>query len=181
MASRYRVHDLYAFVRTAVCANSVVPSSQGSRQQRESRSVGEGRRRRAWRPWVGMVVVLGPNRGTPSATPTVAGQPQAGDLGEEVGGSTAVGWGKGLQDEVQDAEKPEAGWHSCWELQEACLAVLPDEDGALSHRAVSPLDENPTHSPVLVVPIPEPDSGAPLQRLSEVEGPTEDPTNIRLL
>jgi len=53
--------------------------------------------------------------------------------------------------------------------------VLPDQDGALPFRTVPPLDEEPAHTAVLVVPVPDSDSGAPLQGVSRVEGPTEDP------
>jgi len=45
-----------------------------------------------------------------------------------------VGRRPDLQKEIQDAEKLETGWHSRWEHQEACLKVLPAEDGALPHR-----------------------------------------------
>jgi len=37
------------------------------------------------------------------------------------------------------------------------------------------LDEESAHPTVLVVPVPEPDSGAPLQGVSGVDGPAEDP------
>jgi len=77
-----------------------------------------------------------------------------------------VGWGSDLQGEIQDAGKPEAGRHGGWGRKEACLAVLPGEDGALPHRAVPPLDKEPTHPTVLVVPVPDLDSGAPLQGAS---------------
>jgi len=33
-----------------------------------------------------------------------------------------------------------ARWHSPWEHREACLAVLPAQDGALLDRAVPQLD-----------------------------------------
>jgi len=56
--------------------------------------------------------------------------------------------------------------HGIWEHQEARLAVLPGEDGAMPHRAVPPLDEEPAHPAVLVVPVPDSDSGAPLQGVS---------------
>ena len=44
-----------------------------------------------------------------------------------------------------------------------------------SVRAVPQLDEEPTHPAMLVVPVPEPDSGAPLQGVSGVEDPAKDP------
>jgi hypothetical protein len=40
-----------------------------------------------------------------------------------------VGWRPDLQEEVQDARKPEAGRHGCRKHQEARLEVLPVEDG----------------------------------------------------
>ena len=86
-----------------------------------------------------------------------------------------MGWRPDLQDEIPDAEKPEAGQHGIWEHQEACLAVLPDQDGALPVRAVPQLDEELAHPAMLVVPVPGSDPGAPLQGVSGVEGPAEDP------
>jgi len=77
-----------------------------------------------------------------------------------------VGWRPDLQDEIQDAEKPEAGRHGDRKHQEACLAVLLAEDGALPHRVVPLVDKEPTHRVVLVVPVPGPDSGASLQGVS---------------
>ena len=71
-----------------------------------------------------------------------------------------------LQEEIQDAEKPEAGRYDCWEHQEAHLGVLPTEDGSLPYRAVPPKDEEPAHRPVLVVPVSGADPGSPLQGVS---------------
>ena len=87
----------------------------------------------------------------------------------------ASGLEAGPQDEVADAEKPQARRHGSWEPQEACLAVLPDQDGALPDRAVPQLDEESAHPAMLVVPVPELDSGAPPQGVFRVEGPAEDP------
>jgi len=44
---------------------------------------------------------------------------------------------------------------------EACLAVLPGQDGTLPLRAVSrsPLEEEPAYPTVLVAPMPEADEG----------------------
>jgi len=53
-----------------------------------------------------------------------------------------VGWGPDFQDEIPDAEKPEAGRHGCWEHQEARLAVPPGEDRALAYWAVPPWTKN---------------------------------------
>jgi len=80
-----------------------------------------------------------------AAPATIPRQPQAGDLGEEVGGGTSVGWGPDLQEEVPTAGQPKARWHGSWEHQEARLAVLPDQDGALPDRAVPQLDKEPSH------------------------------------
>jgi len=82
-----------------------------------------------------------------------------------------VGWSPGLRDEIQDAGEPEAGR----EYQEACLTVLPGENRLLPYRAVPPLDEEPAHPAVLVVPVPDSDSGAPFQGVSGVEGSAENP------
>jgi len=62
-----------------------------------------------------------------------------------------VDWRPDLQNEVQDAEEPEAGRRGCWEHQEARPTVLLGEDGALPFRAVPPLDEEQTQPAVLVV------------------------------
>jgi len=59
--------------------------------------------------------------------------------------------------------------------KEACLAILPDQDGALSNRTVPQLDEEPAHPAMLVVPTPEPDPEASLQGVTGVEGPAKDP------
>ena len=89
-----------------------------------------------------MAELPGPGSGTSGAASKISCALQAGDL-QEVGGGTSVGWGPDLQDKIQDAEKPEAGRYSCWEHQGGCLTALPDEDGALSFRAVPPLDKEP--------------------------------------
>jgi len=68
-----------------------------------------------------------------------------------------VGRRPDLQEEIQAASESEAGRHGGWEHQEACLVVLPDENWALPYRAVSPLDEEPAHPAVLVVPMSEAD------------------------
>jgi len=56
----------------------------------------------------------------------------------------------------------------------ACVGVLPDEGGALPDRAVPQLYEEQAHPAMLVVPVPEPCSGAPRQCVSGVEGPADD-------
>jgi len=86
-----------------------------------------------------------------------------------------MGWRPDLQEEIQNAEKPEAGRHGCWEHQEACLEVLSAEDGSLSDRRIPALDEITPNSPVLVVPMPQTDERSPLEVVSEVEGGAEDP------
>jgi len=81
--------------------DSVVSGTQGSRRQRKGRRMGKDCGRGARRPRGGMDELPVPGRGAP------------------------VGWGPDLQNEVQDAEEPEARWRGCWEHQEARLAVLP--------------------------------------------------------
>jgi len=56
-----------------------------------------------------MVLLLGPAGGALNAASQIARKHQAGDRREEVGGGPAVGWRPDLQEEVQNAEKPEAG------------------------------------------------------------------------
>jgi len=47
--------------------------------------------------------------------------------------------------------------------QRLLLKVLPGEDGSLPYRAVPPLDEEPPHRSVLVVPVSDAGSGPPLE------------------
>jgi len=68
-----------------------------------------------------------------------------------VGEGMPVGWRPDLQDEVPDAEEPVAS-----------LTALADQVRALSDRTVPPLDEEPGHPAVLVVPVPNSDPGPPL-------------------
>jgi len=110
----------------------------------------------------------------PLPLPTLSRQHQAGDRREEVGRGATVGGRPDLQEEVQDAEKPEAGRHGCGEHQAACCKVLPAEDGALPHRRIPALDEIARDSPVLVVPVPQADEGPPFEEVPEMEGGAED-------
>ena len=86
----------------------MVPCAQGDRRQREGRRVGEDCGGGARHPRGGMAELLGPDGGTPIASPTIPREPQAGDLGEEVGGSSTVGWGLGLQEEDKYYKMPES-------------------------------------------------------------------------
>jgi len=86
-----------------------------------------------------------------------------------------VGGRPDLQEEIHDAGESETGRHGCWKHQEACLEVLPAEDGALPHRTVPALGESTPNSPVLVVPLPHADEGPPLEGVPGVEGSAEDP------
>ena len=155
----------------------VVPGPQRYRRQRESRRVGQGCGRGARYPRGGMAE-LQPQRPDGSACdapPTIPLQPQARDLGEEVGGGAPVGWRPHLQEEVPHAKEPEARYRGGRQHQEARLTVLPDQDGALPDGAVPQLDKEAAHPTVLVVPVPGADAGAPLQGVFRVEGPAEDP------
>jgi len=87
-------------------------------------------------PRGGMAKLLGPDGGSPHATPAVPRKPQAGDFGEKVGGSSAMGWRPDLQEEIQNAEKPQAGRRGRWEYQEACFKVLSAEGRARPHWTV---------------------------------------------
>jgi len=131
----------------------------------------------AGHPRGGMVELLRSGRGARDAPPKVSRQPQAGDLGEEVGRGASVGWRPGPQDEVPNAGEPEAGRHGDWEQQEACLEALPDQDGALPIRAVPLLDEEPGHPAVLVEPVPDPEPGPPIQGVPRVEAAAEYPVH----
>jgi len=122
-----------------------------------------------------MVVLLRPDGGAPNAPPQIARQHQAGDLREGMDRSATVGWRSSLQAEIQVSGNPQTGQHGCWKYQEARLAVLPAEGGALPHGKVPALGQESTRPPMLVVPVPLADKGAPLQGVSEVEGGAEDP------
>ena len=94
-------------------------------------------------PWGGMaeLQLQRPVGSACDAPPAIPREPQAGDLREEVGRSAPVGWRPDLQEEVLDAEESEGGRHGSWEHQEARLAVLPAEDGTLSHRTIPALGQ----------------------------------------
>ena len=98
----------------------MVSRSQGSRRQQEGRGVGEDRGRGSGHPRGRMAALQlrRPDGGTGEAPPTLPRKPQAGDVREEVGGSAPVGWRPDLQEEIKDAEKPEARRHGSWEHQE---------------------------------------------------------------
>jgi len=78
------------------------------------------------------------------------------------------------QEEIQDAEVPEARRRGGWERQEACLTVLPGGDGALPYRAVPVMGEEPAHRSALVVPVPNADLGPLIQGVPRVESTAED-------
>ena len=84
-------------------------------------------------------------------------------------GSAPVGWRSDLQGKVPAAEKPKARWRGGWEHQEACLSVLPAQDGALPNRTVPQLDKEASHATMLVVSVPVPDPGTPLHGVPVVE------------
>jgi len=123
----------------------------------------------------GVVLLLGPAGGALDAAAQITRKHQAGDRRDEVGGGPTVGWRPDLQEEVAHAEEPETRRRGSWQFQETCLAVLPDQDGALPDRAVPQLDEEPTHPAMLVVPVPDADPGPPLQGVPGVEAAAEDP------
>jgi len=62
-----------------------------------------------------MAELLRMDRSATDTPPMIPGQPQVGDLAEEVGGGTPVGWRADLLDEVPDSEELEAGPHGSWE------------------------------------------------------------------
>jgi hypothetical protein len=139
----------------------MVPCPQRCVWEREGRPVGKARRRNPECPW----------RGTPTK---VSRPPQAGDYGEDVGGSATVGWWSDHQPQVQNAAPTAARPDGNWGHQKACLEILPAEDRALPLWAVPELDQNEAHHPVLVVPIPNTDEGTRPQSVPGVEGAAED-------
>jgi len=65
-------------------------------------------------------------------------------------------------------------WQGCWQCQAACRQVLPAEGGALSHGRILALDEIPSDSPVLVVPVPQADETPPPEEVPKMEEGAED-------
>ena len=57
----------------------------------------------------------GPTRCACNAAPQIPWATQAGDLGEKLGGGTAVSRRVDLQEEIQDAREPEVGQWGSWE------------------------------------------------------------------
>ena len=51
-------------------------------------------------PQGGMAELPRPDGGAHDAAPTISRKRQAGDFGEKVGGSAAMGWRPGLQDDI---------------------------------------------------------------------------------
>jgi len=98
---------------------------------------------------------VGSVRGAP---PSVPRKPEAEDTREEVGRSTSLGWRPDIEHEALHAKEPEARRHGGRQHKEAGLAILPGQYGALSFETVPQFDEEPANPPVLVVPVPEPDS-----------------------
>src|SRR3978361_1508520 len=82
-----------------------------------------------------------------------------------------MGWGPSFQQEVQDAVRAATRQDGGWELQEACLEVLPAE---LPDRVIPQLDKKPAHCSVLVVPVQDANAGALPQGVPGVEGAAED-------
>jgi len=84
-----------------------------------------------------------------------------------------------LQEEIQNAGKAQARQCGHWELQEACLEVLPDEDRALPDRTIPALGKGSPHRPVLVVPVPHANERPPLQGVSGMEDAAKDSVGQR--
>ena len=55
-----------------------------------------------------------------------------------------------------------------------CLALLSDKDGTLPNWPISRMDHPPTRRLLLVVPVQDPNAGAPFQELPPVEESAED-------
>jgi len=89
-----------------------------------------------------MDALFGPDGGSPNAPPQIARQHQAGDLREEMDGCATVGRRSYLQAEIQVTGNPQTGRHGRWKHQEARLAVLPAEGGALPYGTILALGQN---------------------------------------
>jgi len=76
----------------------------------------QARSRRARRPRGEMAELPGPTGAARDAASQIRRAPEAGDRGEKTGGGTAAGWRADPQEEVQDAERAEAGQRSGWEF-----------------------------------------------------------------
>jgi len=86
-----------------------------------------------------------------------------------------MGGGLDLRERVRGAEQAGARRCGCGWFRGARLEVLPAEDRSLPHWAVPTLEEESAHRSVLVVSVPDTDTGSPLQCVPRVEGPVEDP------
>jgi len=92
-----------------------------------------------------------------------------------VGRGIAISGRPDLQEEIQDAEKPGARRYSGWEYKEVCITVLSDDDGTPPQRAVPALDEESAYCLVLVVPVPDANTGSLIQEVPRAEAPAGDP------
>jgi len=108
------------------------------------------------------------------AAPAIPSQPEARNLGEEVGGGLAMGRRPHLQDEVPHVSEPKARWRRGRQHQETCLEVLPAEDRARPHRTVPALGDGSRHCPVLVVAVPLANERPPLQGVPGMEAAGKD-------
>ena len=117
--------------------------------------------------------LLGPAGEPLNAAPQVPCQHKERDCREEMGGGAEVGWWPDLQEQIQNVEKPEAGWHGCREHQTACREVLSAEDGARSYWPVPALGESAPYRAVLVVSAPQADERTPFEGVPEVEEAAE--------
>jgi len=59
-------------------------------------------------------------------------------------------------------------------FEETCQPIPPTENRTLSDRAIGPVGEKAAGCQMLVVSLPNPDSGASLQVLPTLEAPAED-------
>ena len=82
--------------------------------------------------------------------------------------------GSDYSTEAQDARQAGSEQSGGWVFEEAGRPVSPTENRTLSDWAISPLDKKAAGSQMLVVSIPSPDPGAPLQVLPTLEAPAED-------
>ena len=120
-------------------------------------------------PRGGMAELLGSGGSARYASPQVSRKPQAGDVREEVGGSTTVGWRSDPQGEYRMPKSQKPGGTK-W----LASRLYQIKTGHCLTGQYLNWTKKSTHPAMLVVPVPEPDSGAPLQGVSGVEGPAED-------
>jgi len=155
--------------------DSVAPSTQESRRQREGRRVGEGRSGRARRPRGGMAKLLGQTGARPMPLPRSLANLKR-EISEKRVEARRWAGGRASREKYKmpESHKPDGTVAGSTDFHEARLKVLPAEGGKLPHRRIPALDKGPSERPVLVAPLPLANERPPLRGVSGMEDIVED-------